>query len=534
MYNIPRNGRSRNVSQFFSDDADLRSHYLYGLIFIFSFLIIFAAVWFLTIIILRILGPRVGCASGRPITIPAEPISNNNDKSIASDTSEEYIVMESDQKRVNRTRIIFLFAVLSTLVSCGFMGFFLFMFQASSEDIYESVSSLRDSFAAVSDNYDTLFFASATFDIAKNLLVEDLSTFCQTSNGTVDGQDPTLIVESLKDSLTNLNATTPDSKWESLKLISYEFSKIFDDIEKKLSYFEGSVPLWLIVSISIYGIIIVLTVYFLICAWKAGHRGYEFVGDTRNSCKDRLTLNVASPLYILIIIGMWVLASFLLASSAAVSDICVDEVTNGDTLLNIIENFAGNQTSIFYQITDNYIHVSVWIGIMTYRLLFFKLMTHIFCSSLIICSFKDCANGYMPELDFANDCVVQMDVVKSRMADFLDLDVTQLDVACTGDAHTIVSKVQSARVGLQLLYDAFDAVYPSCTKIASVLQPAIYENMCDDFIQNIVRLFAATLPLAVFGTIIITLRTALFRPRIYLKNDQKMNEDESYYDDNYY
>ena len=161
-------------------------------------------------------------------------------------------------------------------------------------------------------------------------------------------------------------------------------------------------------------------------------------------------------------------------------------------------------------------------------------MTHIFCSSLIICSFKDCANGYMPELEFANEYLLQMDAVKSSMADFLDLDVTQLDVACTGDAQTIVSKVQSARVGLQLLYDAFDAVYPSCTKIASVLQPVIYENLCDDFLQNIVRLFAVTLPLAVFGTIIITLRTALFQPRIYLKNDRKTNEDESYYDDNYY
>lgn len=500
MYNIPRNGRSRNIVQLLSDDGDLRSNYLYGLIFIFTFLMITAAVWFLVIIILRILGQKVGCASGRPTTIPAEPISNRKGQSIATDESEEYIVNQADQNRVNRTRIIFLLADLCTLISCGLMGFFLFSFQSSSEDLHDSMSSLRDSFSSVSNNYDEFFFATGTFDSAKNLLMTDLSNFCQTSNGTVDGQDPVLILDSLNSSLTNLDVATPDANWEGLKMISSEYSTIFDEIGKKLTYFKGSMPVWLIVSIFIGVFITLLTIYLFICAWNVGHQGYEFVGDNRRSCKDRLTQNVVSPVYALMIFGMWVLASFLLASSAAVSDFCVDEVTNGDSFLNVIENFAGNQTNIFYQITDNYMH--------------------------------DCANGYMPELDFANEYETKIDAVKSSMSDFLALDVTQLDQACSGDAQAIMTKVQSAMVGINSLYDYFEAVYPSCTKISSVLQPAIYENGCNDFIKDIVRLFAAALPLAVFGTIIVTLRTALFRPRIYLVNERS-NENDSYYDESY-
>jgi hypothetical protein len=305
------------------------------------------------------LGHKVGCASGRPTTIPAEPISKGKGESIVSDESEEYIVMQADQNRVNRTRIIFLLADLCTLVSCGLMGFFLFSFQSSSEDLHDSVSSLRDSFSSVSHNYDEFFSATATFDSTKNSLMTDLSNFCQTSNGTVDGQDPVLILDLLNSSLTNFDAANPDADWERLKMISSEYSTIFDEIEKNLAYFKGSTPVWLIVSISIGVFITLLTIYFFICAWNAGHQGYEFVGDNPRSCKDRLTQNVVSPVYALMIFGMWVFASFLLASSAAVSDFCVNEVSVGDSFLNVIESIAGNQTNIFYQITDNYMHVSI-------------------------------------------------------------------------------------------------------------------------------------------------------------------------------
>lgn len=359
MYNIPRYGRSRNISQFFSDNKDLRANYLYGLIFVFVLLMIAAAVWFLTIIILKILGHRVGCASGRPTTIPAESMSNGKGQSIVSDETGEYIVMQHDQNRVNRTRIIFLFAVICTVVSCGLMGFFLFMFKNSSEEMYDSVLSLKDSFSSVSKNYDTFFFTSTTFDSAKDLLISDLSSFCQTSNGTVDGQDPVLVIDALQTALTNLEVATPDSEWEGLKMISSEYSKIFGDIGTKMTYFKGSIPLWLIVSVSIGTIVMLFTIYFFISAWNAGHQGYEFVGDTQSSCNDRISQNIVCPLYALLILGMWALSSFLLASSAAISDFCVDEVTNGDTFLNVIEDFAGNQTSIFYQMTDNYMHVSL-------------------------------------------------------------------------------------------------------------------------------------------------------------------------------
>ena len=136
MYKIPRYGHVKDITLFFSSDSELRKDYMLGLILVFAMLMGIAAVWFLSLIVLRLLGHRVGCASGRPAVIPAEPMADTKG-SVRTDETGEFIVMQADQNRVNRTRIIFFLSVLYTLAGCGIFMWSMFKTQGSMQDFYE-------------------------------------------------------------------------------------------------------------------------------------------------------------------------------------------------------------------------------------------------------------------------------------------------------------------------------------------------------------------------------------------------------------
>ncbi len=81
---------------------------------------IIAALWFITLIILRLLGPNAGCASGRAASIPAESMMSKG-SSVHTDETGEFIVMQADQNRVNRTRLVYFFTGVCALLSCAFL-----------------------------------------------------------------------------------------------------------------------------------------------------------------------------------------------------------------------------------------------------------------------------------------------------------------------------------------------------------------------------------------------------------------------------
>jgi len=137
MYKIPRYGHTRDIGLFFSEDPALRKDYTLGLVLVFAIPMGIAAVWFLSLIILRILGHRVGCAAGRPPIIPAESMANNNKGSVNTDETGEFIVMQADQSRVNRTRIVFFMNVLYALVAGGVFIWSLVKLQSASQNFYE-------------------------------------------------------------------------------------------------------------------------------------------------------------------------------------------------------------------------------------------------------------------------------------------------------------------------------------------------------------------------------------------------------------
>jgi hypothetical protein len=105
---------------------------------VFTMIMGIAAVWYMGLLILRILGHRVGCAAGRPATIPAEPMENGKE-SVNTDETGEFIVMQADQNRVNRTRICFFIAVLYAIAASGILMWSLVSAQGALQDFYENV-----------------------------------------------------------------------------------------------------------------------------------------------------------------------------------------------------------------------------------------------------------------------------------------------------------------------------------------------------------------------------------------------------------
>lgn len=97
-----------------------------------------AAIWFITLIVLRLLGRKAGCASGNAATIPAESMMAKGSYSVHTDETGEFIVMQADQNRVNRTRLAYLISVILTLGGCGVLVYGLLLLMRSLTSLHDS------------------------------------------------------------------------------------------------------------------------------------------------------------------------------------------------------------------------------------------------------------------------------------------------------------------------------------------------------------------------------------------------------------
>ena len=111
-----------------------------GFIMVFATLMSIAALWFVILIILRLLGHRVGCASGRPATIPAESMRDKDGESLHTDETGEFIVMQVDQNRINRTRLIYFVTGIFTIAASGIGIFGLVTTQKAVGKIYDNLA----------------------------------------------------------------------------------------------------------------------------------------------------------------------------------------------------------------------------------------------------------------------------------------------------------------------------------------------------------------------------------------------------------
>ena len=138
MHSIYRYGHPTDVTLLSSPYHGERNDYLLGVTFVFSVLMAVAALWLIVLFALRLLGYRVGCASGQPPIIPAEKLSigahmtfsddkgnivdtNSTESTCTVGQSGEYVVLESDRVMVRRTRLVYVLSGALLLISIGLL-----------------------------------------------------------------------------------------------------------------------------------------------------------------------------------------------------------------------------------------------------------------------------------------------------------------------------------------------------------------------------------------------------------------------------
>jgi hypothetical protein len=504
MYNIPRYGHSRDITVFFSDDNTLRKDYMLGLILVFTIIMTIAAVWIISLLILRILGHRVGCASGGPATIPAESMSVNQKGSVNTDETGEFIVMQADQNRVNRTRIVFFASVLYSLAACGVLLYSFFMAQGAFQDFYESAEELKDGFALIPVNLQPAIDTSTAFETPKNEMITDLADFCDGATVTVGGSDPSQLTENFRASLEALTDLALDGSWSTFNASLPDMNEALGDMVSFIGFLESRKEIWFICLICATGVAALLTLYLFACAWRSGKEGYEFVGEAESTFNTKFLNCFAVPMFALLMAGTWFSASVAFTSGAANADFCYNEISTGDAFLQMLRYRGFDESSTFYKLTDDYLHGCV-----------------------------DGNSALMPSADAYNTALTN---AQSSAAVFTALDVDALDAACTGNATATMTKADDLSAELSALVIDYNKVYGhmSCDSIAPLAQKAVYENSCNSMSKGILWTFASALSFAVFGTILLSLRSATQRPQIYLVPANTANKSDDVEDDESY
>lgn len=498
MRNIPRYGHTRDFTLYFSQDKSLQEDYSLGLILVFALLMVVAVIWFLSLLILRILGHRIGCAAGRPATIPAEPM-NNKSGSINTNETGEFIVMQADQNRVNRTRIVFFLSVMCALGACGAFLFGIIWTQGTLQDFYGNVDTVRDLFAAMPANLDKTFTESSEFLTMKTSLQNDLSTSC-VGTGTEANDHPATITANLRASLEGVSDISLDPTWTKYNNTVVEMNDLIGEIVGLVDFVEGT-SWYYIFFLSTAGLTAILTIYLEACAWRSGKEGYEFVGEAENTLNTKFLNFIAVPVFALLIAGTWFVTSVAMTTLAANGDFCYAEITTGNEMLKILELRGFDESTDFYKHADEYLH--------------------------------GCANGKFSAMASAAEYNATLLEAKTFIDAYTNLDVATMDAQCTGtpDADSIMTEVKLVSAGLDDLITQYTSVHNSmsCERIAPLVQKSVYEISCNSMSSAFLWVFVSGLLLAVFGSFMISLRSATRRPQIYLvPSNGKSRDDDSY------
>eukprot|EP00979_Chaetoceros_neogracilis_P014300 scaffold4552_cov262-Chaetoceros_neogracile.AAC.10 len=479
MYKIPRYGHTREIGLFFSEDPAMRKDYMLGLILVFSILMSIAAVWFLSLIILRILGHRVGCAAGKPPVIPAEAMGNNNKGSVNTDETGEFIVMQDDQSRVNRTRIVFFMSVLYALAACGVLIWSFIKLKSSFQNFYDYAEDVKDGFAQMPSSLSTAFETSTAFQTPKDEMV------------TASFRDAIILVEDL----------ASDSSWNTFNESLVEVNDILASAVSFIGFLDSPTETWYIAVLCATGALAVLIFYLLACAWTSGKEGYEFAGETETSGNDIFLNFVGIPLFAFLLAGTWFATSTVFTSGAANADFCYSEIKTGDTALSFLRNLNFDENSAIYKQTDDYLH--------------------------------GCIDGISATMPGADTYDEDLTAAKNIAGVFTSFNVDELETACNGGgASAVMANALALSAELNILITDYEKVYDnmSCEAVAPLIQKAVYEESCQSMSTALLRVFASGLCLSVFGTIILSLRSAIGRPQIYLvqANGEERDDDASY------
>jgi len=112
-------------------------------------------------------------------------------------------------------------------------------------------------------------------------------------------------------------------------------------------------------------------------------------------------------------------------------------------------------------------------------------------------------------------------------------DITALQAVCGGSTSNVVTKSNTVIEKLTVMATAFESIQSgmSCGTMAPLLQNALYENGCNSLSKALLWTFISGLFVSVFGTIMLTLRSATKRPQIYIVTPNpalRVDSDDSF------
>lgn len=313
FHSIYRFGHTSNFHSRVELQNGRSDDYLSGVMMASCMILFPGMIWIITLIILKFLDHRVGCASGRPITIPAED-GNNDCKSFQSvedsfvsdycDLTVErqaarglkcnihgqsddfdYFVLPTDHKRVNRSHLSFIAAGLLTLV--GSVSFIIAMSLSISNisDVYQKIKVIQNT------------IPDAT--MSTNRIVNDLSEQIQNGitiinehlNGglceinsyatrQVNQKNAMTITSQYNSSILALQSGLDTNEWSEFKKMLHESDLILSNFGDLLKHGKShSVPSY--VSSVVFCIVLILTTLFLMrTARIAKSKGYDSIDDT--------------------------------------------------------------------------------------------------------------------------------------------------------------------------------------------------------------------------------------------------------------
>lgn len=216
---------------------------------------------------------------------------------------------------------------------------------------------MKDGFVQMPTSLDTAIQASTDLEAIKDELVDDLSQFCPTPNGSVGGLDLSDQTQKVITSLQAIPDMSDDASWDTFNATLSEMNEALVDAVSFIGFLKSPKEWWFIIALCAAGCIVFCTLFLLAYVWKAGKEGYEFSGETENSSK--LLHFLVIPFFSLLVSGTWFLTAVAFTSGAANADFCYGEITTGDTVLSFLRHLEFEETSAFYLRADDYLHVSI-------------------------------------------------------------------------------------------------------------------------------------------------------------------------------
>ncbi len=207
-------------------------------------------------------------------------------------------------------------------------------------------------------NIDNFMLTAKDFATSKSGLVSELSGFCNGYNGQVNGVNPSSASSALATALETIPEISNDSTWTAIQVDLSDIEILLQRMVTFLGRVDGISALWFILSIVLVGIMVIFCLYMLVCAWKSGKDGYQFVGEDRPTCYSNFLNYVATPLFGVLLAGIWFSVSVIFTSLAANSDLCYGEIITGETVLNILIERGYAKTTDAYIMVDEFLHVS--------------------------------------------------------------------------------------------------------------------------------------------------------------------------------